>query len=343
MEIKVENWLISKFTALKDKINNQPEYQRGEVWNDKKKMLLIDSILRGIDIPKIYLRVMKNGTYEVADGQQRLTALRKFLDDKIEVPSSEEKGLKLGIYNGVDLRGKTFDELPKIFKQSIRNYNLTIALVENASGDEIRTLFGRLQEGVNLNTAEKRNAILSPIGRHIDNYIFNHSFFLDSKISKSRFKRQDFLAHVFALIAYNNKEELKAVLIEKLYLDGRFTLDQSLMDKISTVLDYLARLDKFVKTRIYKKFHFIDLFWFLYKEFSKITKIDYDKFAKKFDDFEFKRLSVVDPKELINKNKSTHEERDLYDYVMAFKYNGSSVESINTRSRIFHKLFSEYL
>ena len=37
-------------------INLSPEYQRNQgVWNDEKKALLIDSVLNGFDIPKLYL------------------------------------------------------------------------------------------------------------------------------------------------------------------------------------------------------------------------------------------------------------------------------------------------
>ena len=58
-----------------------PDYQRGEVWTKSQKQLLVDSILSNIDIPRIYLREIKKGSFEfeVVDGQQRLRAIFEYL------------------------------------------------------------------------------------------------------------------------------------------------------------------------------------------------------------------------------------------------------------------------
>ncbi|MBD1395241.1 DUF262 domain-containing protein [Mucilaginibacter glaciei] len=343
MQIKVETWTLKEYLSKVDKVENQPEYQRGEVWSDDKKQLLIDSMLRGIDVPKIYLRVTAGNTYEVADGQQRLTTILKFINNQIAIPAGEDKGLPLGIYDGMDLREKYYKDIPKKFKTDLDDYKLTIAVVTGASGDQIRTLFGRLQEGVNLNPAEKRNAILSSTGRHIDNFVFNHTFFEHSRISRSRFKRQDYLAHVIALVAYKNKSDLKSVLLERLYLDKMFVLDQKLLSKVATVLDHMYELDKFLVTRITKKFHFIDLFWMIFQQFDKLGSIDYKGFAAAFDKFEWLRLDVDDPKDLIENPKATQDDRDLYDYYMAFRHDGSSPASIQTRQLIFKKLYKKFI
>ena len=60
-------------TAVK-KIKNgtldlAPEYQRGSVWTRNRKALLIDSVLRGYDLPKLYLRESPGqaDAYEVVD------------------------------------------------------------------------------------------------------------------------------------------------------------------------------------------------------------------------------------------------------------------------------------
>ena len=55
MKVKITTWKVSTLYKLRDKINEQPVNQRGEVWNNRKRGILIDSMLRGIDTPKIYL------------------------------------------------------------------------------------------------------------------------------------------------------------------------------------------------------------------------------------------------------------------------------------------------
>ena len=69
-------------------IDLDPEYQRGNVWNDAQKLSLIDSIFKNIDIGKftVIKRPWGNNPnkpetqllYEMLDGKQRLTALFEF-------------------------------------------------------------------------------------------------------------------------------------------------------------------------------------------------------------------------------------------------------------------------
>ncbi|MDP3221915.1 MAG: DUF262 domain-containing protein, partial [Rubrivivax sp.] len=81
MKIKQHNWAISKLVADRPSINLNPTWQRGAAWKDPRRMLLIDSILRGMDIPKVYLRKLPaNGAHkhDAVDGQQRIRAIWEF-------------------------------------------------------------------------------------------------------------------------------------------------------------------------------------------------------------------------------------------------------------------------
>jgi uncharacterized protein with ParB-like and HNH nuclease domain len=55
METKKEHWPLLSFKEYEKDINPNPTYQRSAVWKPNQKRLLIDSILRKIDIPKLYL------------------------------------------------------------------------------------------------------------------------------------------------------------------------------------------------------------------------------------------------------------------------------------------------
>jgi hypothetical protein len=62
-----------------------PLYQRGYVWTDADRTRLLDSLFRGLGIGEfIFLSHRDNGdyTYEVLDGQQRLTTLVNFMLNK---------------------------------------------------------------------------------------------------------------------------------------------------------------------------------------------------------------------------------------------------------------------
>ena len=85
MKRRVEDWTVEELHKARAEISF-PEYQRQDrLWPPDKKRLLIDSILREIDIPKLYFNRTKSGEIEVIDGQQRLWAIWEFLDDEYEV------------------------------------------------------------------------------------------------------------------------------------------------------------------------------------------------------------------------------------------------------------------
>ena len=68
-----------------DKLNMSPKYQRKSVWGTEQQSLLIDSIIKNIPIPPVFLResIDKKGisSFEVIDGKQRLTSIFKFIDN----------------------------------------------------------------------------------------------------------------------------------------------------------------------------------------------------------------------------------------------------------------------
>lgn len=79
---------ISTIYSKRERIDPTPDYQRPPAWTKKQKQLLIDSILREYDIPKMYWRKMKREDgieYEVIDGQQRLRTIWSFESGEFEL------------------------------------------------------------------------------------------------------------------------------------------------------------------------------------------------------------------------------------------------------------------
>ena len=93
MEIEQDVWPLSRFVDEQDRINLNPTWQRGAAWKSPRQALLIDSILRGMDIPKIYLRRNPPGSvhdYDAVDGQQRLRAMWMFEADELALDLIDE-------------------------------------------------------------------------------------------------------------------------------------------------------------------------------------------------------------------------------------------------------------
>ena len=55
MRTEPESWFIHNLIEFREDLNANPEYQRPpDRWSKQNEQLLIDSILRGYDIPKLY-------------------------------------------------------------------------------------------------------------------------------------------------------------------------------------------------------------------------------------------------------------------------------------------------
>lgn len=88
MKTNAKNYPISfmQYLLTSKKLDMNPSYQRqSDAWNKSKKQLLIDTILSKYDMPKFYLRDVKNDPntpfeYELVDGKQRMSAILEFLN-----------------------------------------------------------------------------------------------------------------------------------------------------------------------------------------------------------------------------------------------------------------------
>jgi Protein of unknown function DUF262 len=73
-----------------------PAFQRRAVWNDKAKSFLIDTILRGKPIPKVFMRQQinastKSSIREVVDLQQRLSTILSYVKDGFKVSKTQNE------------------------------------------------------------------------------------------------------------------------------------------------------------------------------------------------------------------------------------------------------------
>lgn len=139
-----------------DEIDLDPEFQRGDVWNVQKQQLLIDTIMRGWEIPPLFL--IKNegrDIREVLDGHQRLRAIESFHQGKFKFngefhPHDDE--LK-------QLNGLRYSEFPDSMKKRFRSFPLRTFLISDYAESEPFELFYRLNQNMQLTSAERRNTL----------------------------------------------------------------------------------------------------------------------------------------------------------------------------------------
>ena len=293
------------------KIDPKPQYQRGSVWSEANKQLLIDSILRGYDIPKFYLRVLNSGPYkhEVVDGQQRLRTLWEFCDNKFPLGD-----ISKDIPNMNDLSGKLFKELRTDEQDGILSFVLTITEIRDSTEIEIRELFLRLQEGKSLLPPEKRNAMLGKMRDFIAT-LANHQVFLKTYITNSRFDYDDWAAHIVCIELNNGPIDVKATDLKKMYeTEVDFDLSSMKAIKVKKVLNYLDKILSQPTPEMKIKWGFVDLYLLISKLIDsydlKDRHLDFHDFFVGFDN---ERRSITEPADLIS-GTYTPWDKDLYDY-----------------------------
>lgn len=83
---------IEDFSKYKEMYVTRPPYQRKSVWAKKKKQSLMDSLFRRYYIPKLVIREVRlsetQTVNEIIDGQQRITTVQEFYDNKYPLPKS---------------------------------------------------------------------------------------------------------------------------------------------------------------------------------------------------------------------------------------------------------------
>lgn len=141
-----------------DYMEVRPFYQRRSRWDEERQSKLIESFIINIPVPPIFLYERAYNSYEVMDGQQRITAISDFYKNRFKL-----KGLDLW----PELNGLTYLELPNKIRAGLdrRSISSIVLLKESAPDEEdaifLRQLvFERLNTGgVKLERQEIRNSL----------------------------------------------------------------------------------------------------------------------------------------------------------------------------------------
>jgi hypothetical protein len=130
-----------------------PKFQRRGVWSRAAQSYLIDTLLLGLPVPPIFLRVVqdkanKTVVREVIDGQQRISAVLGFLKDEYALSKNIESLCA----------GKLYSGLTDVQQDSIAHFSFICEVFYGVEDAEVLQVFARLNtHSVKLNSQELRN------------------------------------------------------------------------------------------------------------------------------------------------------------------------------------------
>lgn len=208
-----------------------PEWQRGEVWDTQKKQELIDSILQGWRLPKFYLVRNSDDEYEVVDGQQRLAAICEFFGNELSLaPEATEQ-----------FGGPYYKDLKPRYSDAFDDFEIDYDEIEDATEEQLKQFFQRLQEGLPLTSSEKLNAVHSKL-RDFCKSLAKHEFVRTSiVVADTRYAHFDILSKAAVVEIEGIEAGLRFDDIKPVFeSQSNFSPTSAVAKRLRAALDFLS-------------------------------------------------------------------------------------------------------
>ncbi len=236
--------------GLSGKLTIQPEYQRNYIYasnGGKKEAAVIESILKGYPLGLIYFNKVSDDNLEVLDGQQRITSVGRFVNDKFAIKDG----------NGTE---QYFSGIAADKKAKIRETKLLIYECEGRES-EIKEWFKTINiAGVPLNEQELLNAVYSgpfvTLGKAEFSNSQNANIQKWSAYIKGSANRQDFWACALDWVSNGNVGDYMSCHRFDKNIAGLKTYFNSAIDWISGVfIDVESEMCGLEWGRLYEQYH----------------------------------------------------------------------------------------
>ncbi len=348
------------------------EYQRENAWNLSQKQLLIDTIFRGMDIPKFYLWkidqfTLVNGypdgemkqyyksvleqkrrdndesdphVFEVVDGQQRIRTILEYMGTK---PKNNVcyRGVWYESFPALAYtpmaKGKYYAQLNAEQKINFQNKSLTVMVLQNATIDEIRDMFLRLQNGTPLNAQQKRDAMGSSVGRAArelaERPFFKLSVGFDDSASSHHLVASQMLhlEHKDKIVSCTSRQ------LDAFYEKHRHgvQVETSVVGRTKKILDLLGRMFPTKHPHLNQNY-VLSLYWSI-SRILQTYDVPEDQFAtirENFENLDIRRLEAMD------RDYSNKPGDEIYSELsLAMSRGNTGLEGISIR----HRIICQYL
>jgi len=228
------------------------ESQRAYVWETWRASNLIQTVLLKNPIPEItvYRADDKSQFRKTVDGQQRLTSIYLFINNGFKLDVSKTMFPKFTIegeqFNANEtLQGKTFSELPELWQDIVKGYQLRITTMNNCSEEDAEKAFVQMNSGAKgLKPSEIRKAAMGSDTRKFFRSILDSDWILHAltPLATKGNAGDEILSQVITLIHNNGPIELSKDNIDKsIYGFRELGLPEEIEDDMINVSNYLSQ------------------------------------------------------------------------------------------------------
>lgn len=274
-----DSWSVNSFKKRfeKGEINFDNPIQRGIVWNKVMSSLYIHSLLYDVLVyQKPFLVSKKENGWDVLDGKQRGTSLIKFINNEYALTGLQKEPSIILRGEPYNINGKYFKQLDEDLRMKILDFQIDMAILENAPV-EIEALFfdrsngGRAMAKIDLARSKNRSIeVVKEIARH---EIFK-AMFSDKQLIK--LPQDEIVVKTWQALNetdpdYSSKH-FNDLMEELEITDENKQQIMSVYDKVFEAYKKVLIKDKEVSNMIMKKTHFLTYVAFV-EQFESVDKL----------------------------------------------------------------------
>jgi hypothetical protein len=292
-----------------------PKFQRREVWIYKAQSYLIDTIIRGKPIPKIYMRqetnpMTRRTKREIVDGQQRLRTVLTFLKD----------GFKLSKTHNQESGSKFFSQLDNQTQRDILCYEFVVDLLQDMPDPDIYDVFARINTySVSLKPQELRNAkwfgefktAAYKIGNEFVTFWQTNEIFTAKQML--RMAEVEFVSELLIAMSVGIREGSKRV-IDSYYKqwDDAFPSRAIMEKRFRDIMDVIGGISetKLPQLRLSATRLFYPMFCALYHLKFGLPKLTISRESFKFSDYPKLRTALEQVDSLIDKVETAEQDHE---------------------------------
>ena len=274
-----DSWSVNSFKKRfeKGKINFDNPIQRGIVWNKVMSSLYIHSLLYDVLVyQKPFLVSKKENGVDILDGKQRGTSLIKFINNEFALTGLQKEPSIILRGEPYNINGKYFKQLDEDLQMKILDFQIDMAILENAPVEIEALFFDRSNGGkamAKIDLARSKNRSIEVVKEIAQHEIFK-AMFSDKQLIK--LPQDEIVVKTWQALNetdpdYSSKH-FNDLMEELEITDENKQQIVSVYNKVFEAYKNVLIKDKEVSNMIMKKTHFLTYVAFV-EQFESVDKL----------------------------------------------------------------------
>ena len=274
-----DSWSVNSFKKRfeKGEINFDNPIQRGIVWNKVMSSLYIHSLLYDVLVyQKPFLVSKKENGWDVLDGKQRGTSLIKFINNEYALTGLQKEPSIILRGEPYNINGKYFKQLDEDLRMKILDFQIDMAILENAPVEIEALFFNRSNGGramAKIDLARSKNRSIDVVKEIAQHEIFK-AMFSDKVLQK--LPQDEIVVKTWQALNETDPDysakHFNDLMEELEITDENKQQIMSVYDKVFEAYKNVLIKDKELSNMIMKKTHFLTYVAFV-EQFESVDKL----------------------------------------------------------------------